>query len=194
MQFVGACTKPSRLCIITEFMFGGSLHDFLHKRKGLFRPPALLKVAMDVSKGMSYLHQNNIIHRDLKTANLLMDENQVVKVIEAPVLILPNFEEVFEVHYDASGVGIGSVLSQKSGPMIFFSEKLNDVKLKYSTYDKEFYGIVRSLEYWRHYLISREFVLYSDHEALKYINGQHKLKEACQMGRVLASFQLLHQT
>jgi RNase H-like domain found in reverse transcriptase len=73
-------------------------------------------------------------------------------------------------------VGIGGVLSQKGRPVTFFSEKLNEVKLKYSTYDKEFYAIVRSLEYWRHYLISKEFVLYYDHEALKYINGQHKLK------------------
>ena len=59
--------------------------------------------------------------------------------------------------------------------MAFFIEKLNEAKKKYSTYDKEFYAIVRSLEHWRHYLISREFVLYSNHEALKYINGQHKL-------------------
>ncbi|KAG5573567.1 hypothetical protein H5410_063333 [Solanum commersonii] len=82
VQFIGACTKPPRLCIITEFMSGGSLYDFLHKTKGFFRLPVLLKVAIDVSKGMSYLHQNNIIHRDLKTANLLMNENHVVKVAD----------------------------------------------------------------------------------------------------------------
>ncbi|PKI74302.1 hypothetical protein CRG98_005305 [Punica granatum] len=55
------------------------------------------------------------------------------------------------------------------------SEKLNGPRRNYSTYDKEFYVIVRALANWRHYLISKEFVLFSDHEALKYINGQHKL-------------------
>ncbi|PIN09448.1 Dual-specificity kinase [Handroanthus impetiginosus] len=80
VQFIGACTRPPNLCIVTEYMSGGSVYDYLHKQKGTFKLPALLKVAIDVSKGMDYLHQNNIIHRDLKAANLLMDENEVVKV------------------------------------------------------------------------------------------------------------------
>ncbi|GJU36899.1 RNA-directed DNA polymerase [Tanacetum coccineum] len=70
------------------------------------------------------------------------------KVIEAPILALPNYNEVFQVGCDASKVGIGS----------------------------DFYAIVRSLDTWRHYLLSNEFVMFSDHEALKFINGQHKLK------------------
>lgn len=82
VQFIGACTKPPGLCIVTEFMAGGSVYDYLHKQKGVFKLPSLLKVAIDVSKGMNYLHQNNIIHRDLKAANLLMDENEVVKVAD----------------------------------------------------------------------------------------------------------------
>lgn len=82
VQFIGACTRSPNLCIVTEFMSGGSVYDYLHKKKGVFKLPALLKVAIDVSKGMSYLHQNNIIHRDLKAANLLLDENEVVKVAD----------------------------------------------------------------------------------------------------------------
>ncbi|KAK8944175.1 Serine/threonine-protein kinase HT1 [Platanthera zijinensis] len=82
VQFIGACTQPPSLFIVTEFMSGGSLYDFLHKQKGVFKLPSLLRVAIDVCKGMNYLHQNNIIHRDLKTANILMDENEVVKVAD----------------------------------------------------------------------------------------------------------------
>lgn len=82
VQFMGACTQPPRLCIVTEFMSGGSVYDYLHKQKGFFKFPTVLKVAIDVSKGMNYLHQHNIIHRDLKAANLLMDENGVVKVAD----------------------------------------------------------------------------------------------------------------
>ncbi|GJW86993.1 RNA-directed DNA polymerase, partial [Tanacetum coccineum] len=97
-------------------------------------------------------------------------------VTEAPVLALPNFEHVFQVECDASGLGIGGVLSQQNRPISFFSEKFNDTRKRYSTYDKEFYAIVRSLEYWRHYLLPNEFILYSDHQALQFIQGQAKLK------------------
>ncbi|KAJ4822911.1 hypothetical protein Tsubulata_025923 [Turnera subulata] len=82
VRFIGACTKSPHLCIVTEYMPGGSLYDYLHKNFNVLKLQQLLKFAIDVCKGMEYLHLNNIIHRDLKTANLLMDNDNVVKVAD----------------------------------------------------------------------------------------------------------------
>ena len=82
---------------------------------------------------------------------------------------------MFEVECDVSQVGIGDVLSQEGRPISFFSEKLNEAKRTYYIYDKEFYAIYRVLFHWSQYLLCKPFVLFSYHEALKFINHQHKL-------------------
>jgi serine/threonine protein kinase len=63
-------------------MPGGNLYDFLHKQNNTLQLPVILRIAIGISKGMDYLHQNNIIHRDLKTANLLIGNDQVVKIAD----------------------------------------------------------------------------------------------------------------
>ncbi|XP_074299028.1 uncharacterized protein LOC141630038 [Silene latifolia] len=99
------------------------------------------------------------------------------KLCSGPVLALPDFNKLFEVECDASGVGIGIVLIQEKRPIAYFSEKLNGARLNYSTYDKEFYAIVRALDHWSHYLHPKPFILHFDHEALKHIHGQQKLNQ-----------------
>jgi hypothetical protein len=64
---------------------------------------------------------------------------------------------------------------QDGKPVAYFSEKLHGPILNYSTYDKELYALVRSLETWRHYLWPKEFVIHSDHESLKYLRSQNNL-------------------
>ncbi|KAL6651734.1 hypothetical protein ACP70R_010659 [Stipagrostis hirtigluma subsp. patula] len=92
VRFYGACTKQRKYLIVTEYMPGGNLYDFLHKQNNTLELPVLLRIAIGISKGMDYLHRNNIIHRDLKTANLLIGSDQVVKIADFGVSRHPSQE------------------------------------------------------------------------------------------------------
>ncbi|CAL5024588.1 unnamed protein product [Urochloa decumbens] len=77
VRFYGACTKQRKYVIVTEYMPGGNLYDFLRKQKNTLDLTMVLRIAIGISKGMDYLHQNNIVHRDLKTANLLLGSDHI---------------------------------------------------------------------------------------------------------------------
>ena len=98
-----------------------------------------------------------------------------VALTRAPVIRLPDFEKLFDVVTDAFGAGIGAVLSQELHPISFFSEKLSEAKSRYSNYDRELYAVIQFLKCWRHYLLHREFTLYSDHDVLSFLHSQKKL-------------------
>ena len=98
-----------------------------------------------------------------------------IALLSAPVLHLPDFDKLFDVATDASSSGIDAVLSQDLHLVSYFSEKLCEPKSWYINYDRELYAIVQALKYWRHYLLHREFTLYSDHEALRFLHSQKKL-------------------
>ena len=99
------------------------------------------------------------------------------QLTNAPILALPNFSKTFELECDSSGVGISVVLLQGGHPISYFSEKLHGAALNYPIDDKKLYALVRALQTWEHYLVSKDFVIHSDHESLKYLKGQNKLNK-----------------
>eukprot|EP01133_Synstelium_polycarpum_P016658 gene16658-19795_t len=79
VQFLGACTSGSEEhhCIVIEWMGGGSLRQFLIDHFQILEqnPHLRLKIALDIAKGMCYLHgwTPPILHRDLSSRNILLD-------------------------------------------------------------------------------------------------------------------------
>eukprot|EP00261_Vitis_vinifera_P040066 XP_019081309.1 PREDICTED: probable serine/threonine-protein kinase DDB_G0267686 isoform X2 [Vitis vinifera] len=82
LLFMGAVYSQERLAIVTELLPRGSLFRVLHKSNQVLDIRRRLRMALDVARGMNYLHHRNppIVHRDLKSSNLLVDKNWNVKV------------------------------------------------------------------------------------------------------------------
>ncbi|KAL1531505.1 non-specific serine/threonine protein kinase [Salvia divinorum] len=76
VSFVGYCTEENSMMLVFEFMPNGSLRDHLFTtRYASFSWASRINVALDIARGLSYLHERDIpiIHRDLKTANIFLD-------------------------------------------------------------------------------------------------------------------------
>ncbi|MQM04460.1 hypothetical protein Taro_037255 [Colocasia esculenta] len=83
VRFIGACRKPMVWCIVTEYAKGGSVRQFLTKRQNRSVPLRLaVKQALDVARGMAYVHGLGFIHRDLKSDNLLISFDKSIKIAD----------------------------------------------------------------------------------------------------------------
>jgi serine/threonine protein kinase len=78
LTLIGFCIKDNNIYLVTEFCEGGTLFDILYRkhidRKLTFRQK--IKILLDVARGMQFLHdlKRQIIHRDLKSLNILIDK------------------------------------------------------------------------------------------------------------------------
>ncbi|XP_020888622.1 raf homolog serine/threonine-protein kinase [Arabidopsis lyrata subsp. lyrata] len=85
LLFMGAVTLPQGLCIVSEFLPRGSLFSLLQRSMSKLDWRRRINMALDIARSMNYLHRCSppiIIHRDLKSSNLLVDKNLTVKVAD----------------------------------------------------------------------------------------------------------------
>ncbi|KAJ9182154.1 hypothetical protein P3X46_006179 [Hevea brasiliensis] len=80
----GQTSLPSRACcVVVEYLPGGTLKNYLirNRRKKLaFK--IVVQLALDLSRGLSYLHSKKIVHRDVKTENMLLDSHRTLKIAD----------------------------------------------------------------------------------------------------------------
>jgi serine/threonine protein kinase len=83
LKFIAACKMPSVFIIITEFLTKGSLRGYLHKLEPDILPlEKLVAMALDIARGMEFIHAQGVIHRDLKPENILINEDLQLKIAD----------------------------------------------------------------------------------------------------------------
>jgi len=85
VQFLAACYIAPFYCIITEYLDGGSLQTLLfeyEKRNENVSTGRVVNWAGQIARGLNWLHHNRIIHRDLKTCNILVQRPNTLKIAD----------------------------------------------------------------------------------------------------------------
>ena len=74
INYFGACFIPNKICMVTEFAQWGSVNDLMKKKpnKEDIKDIVRVKILLDAARGIRYLHENAILHRDIKPDNILV--------------------------------------------------------------------------------------------------------------------------
>uniref|UniRef100_A0AAR5PZK1 Mitogen-activated protein kinase kinase kinase n=1 Tax=Dendroctonus ponderosae TaxID=77166 RepID=A0AAR5PZK1_DENPD len=80
VKFKGVCTQEPCFCIVMEFCPYGSIFDLLKNQKNVVTTNRVVSWAKQIASGMHYLHVHKIIHRDLKSPNVLIGDDETIKI------------------------------------------------------------------------------------------------------------------
>lgn len=79
LLFMGACMKPPHLAIVTSYCSGQTLYTYVRTNaREKFNMNKTIMIAQQIAQGMGYLHARGIIHKDLKTKNIFLENGKVV--------------------------------------------------------------------------------------------------------------------
>lgn len=79
---MGVCVGTDHYYMITEYLDHGSLFDHLHKKNTQFTDKQIIDMCEDIALGMVYLHDRKVLHCDLKSSNILIDDSWNIKLCD----------------------------------------------------------------------------------------------------------------
>ena len=126
--------------IVMEYVNGKTLKDYL-RENGSVSSELAIQIMKQIVSGMRYAHENNIIHRDLKTQNIMITEDYVVKIMDFGIALSSNEADMTQtntimgsVHYLAPELARGSLATERSDiyamGIILYELLIGDVPFK----------------------------------------------------------------
>eukprot|EP00884_Botryococcus_braunii_P017386 jgi/Botrbrau1/4330/Bobra.0232s0020.2 len=103
VQFFGVCLVDDCVWLVMEYMAGGNLYNFLLNSRGWHWNQRAALMALDIARGVAYLHSQSVIHLDLKSANVLLTNDGRAKIADVGLAHMMK-----ENRTHASNLGMGT--------------------------------------------------------------------------------------
>ncbi|GJS64012.1 reverse transcriptase domain-containing protein [Tanacetum coccineum] len=170
----GLCNAPGTFqrCMTAIF------HDMIEKTMEVFMDDFSVfgdnfsKCLDNLDKMLNRCEETNLV--------LNWEKCHFMKLIESPILVVPNWDYDFEIMCDASDFALGAVLGQRKDkhfhPIHYASKTMTGAQLHYTTTEKEMLAVVYALEKFRPYLVLSRTIVFTDHSAIKYLRALIKLE------------------
>eukprot|EP01018_Ginkgo_biloba_P018972 Gb_14590 [translate_table: standard] len=161
----GIVVDPKKIQVIKDWKTPASVHEV---RSFLGLANFYRKFVLNFSKLVAPLTELLKKSRRFKWTDKCQMSFDLLKqkLIEAPILTLPDVSRPFTIFTDASGVAIGVVLTQDGKVVAYESRKMNEAEQRYPIYDQELLAIVHAIQIWKHYLKNNDFEVVTDHKPL----------------------------
>ncbi|XP_070031597.1 uncharacterized protein [Nicotiana tomentosiformis] len=138
---------------------------------------------MSKKGGMTVVQNENnelISTRIVKGWRMVAFEVLKKRLVFAPIIVSPDWEQPFELMYDASDYALGAVLGQRKDksmhPIYFASRTFNGTQLNYTVTEKEMLAVVFAFDKFWSYLIGSKVIFYTDHASLRYLIDKKEAK------------------
>lgn len=131
-------------------------------------------------------HQDQPFEWNVKAEGAFVRLKQML--CEAPLLRFPDLNETFFVTTDASNDAVGAILEQKDRIVSYASRVLKPAEKNYSVIEKECLALVFALKNFRHFLLGRKFLVYSDHRPLQWLSTKSDNSRLCRWSLALQEF------
>ncbi|EXB24690.1 putative LRR receptor-like serine/threonine-protein kinase [Morus notabilis] len=128
-SFVGYCDDGNKLALIYEYMPNGNLKQYLSDKSSQLSWEMRLRIALDAAQGLEYLHHGckpPVVHRDVKTSNILLGENLDAKIADFGLSKV--FANDNDTHVETTVMGTAGYLD----PEYYSSQKLTEKSDVYS--------------------------------------------------------------
>jgi hypothetical protein len=179
----GVATDPTKVLAVQQWPVpknGRQVRGFLgltgYYRKFIQNYSLISRTLSDLLKKDQIFHWN---YKEQQAFDFLKQ-----KMLEAPVLALPDFSVPFTVETDACKRGVGAVLMQRGHALAYVSKALGPIAQTMSTYEKECLAILIAVDKWRSYLQHAPFTIITDHRSLFHLSDQKLTNEMQQKALV----------